>query len=175
MYEPLWIRLRADMTQERIHACMKEIAPTVIRKNQGCVITVDGYDNDERELYDIPEVVDLFKRLMAEGFISLLEVSTSIEEMAPEGMPVPFPGLGALEVWAMSEQKYNEWFGGGWVEHGERRQGQVATVEIKRFLDEVLMESNAKAQAITAELRGRPTKTESAWNKILKDPPYRTT
>jgi len=61
--------------------------------SEGYAILVGGYDDDPRELYQIPEVIDLFKRVIKSGLLSVLEVSTSIGK--------DFAGaLGALEIWA---------------------------------------------------------------------------
>jgi hypothetical protein len=71
-----------------------------------CVIT--GFDNDRRELGEIPEVRAFCRRLVGRGFIAWLDLSTSIEAYAPASVAGEWPAyhrleLGAFEVWAISE------------------------------------------------------------------------
>jgi hypothetical protein len=68
--------------------------------------TVDGFDDDPRCLGEIPEVRAFCRRLVGMGFISYLDVSSGIKELAHPtvaqggGMGL---GLGALEVWLIAE------------------------------------------------------------------------
>jgi hypothetical protein len=64
------------------------------------VCTISDYDNDPRELYEIPEMRAFCQRLVDLGFIADLDAFTSI----PGGSALPLPvGLGAFEVWALSQ------------------------------------------------------------------------
>ncbi len=63
------------------------------------ICLVDGFDDDKRELYQIPEARALFRRLVKLGLISYLEVHVTL----PHSDPALSHGLGALEIWSMSE------------------------------------------------------------------------
>jgi hypothetical protein len=64
------------------------------------VCTISDCDNDPRELYEIPEVRTFCQRLVDIGFIADLDAFTSV----PGGSTLPLPvGLGAFEVWALSQ------------------------------------------------------------------------
>ena len=71
---------------------MKAARETHSWKHIRCLIT--GYDADPRELWDIPEVAELCKRLVAMGFISYLDFGNfpGIESVANN------MALGAAEV-----------------------------------------------------------------------------
>jgi hypothetical protein len=68
----------------------------------GFLLTIGGYENDPRELWEIPEMKNFGSRLVRIGFISLLELSTQFKRQKD---PDPMYGLtlGALEVWAISK------------------------------------------------------------------------
>lgn len=63
------------------------------------VCTVRGYGDDPRELWDVPEVKTFCRRLVRLGFISYLDVFSSV----PPGPPgMSRLGFGAGEVWLTS-------------------------------------------------------------------------
>lgn len=93
------IELFVDMTDDDIREIIRNSLPVATAKQQGFCLMIGGYDDDKRELWDIPEAVSLFKRLVSLGFISCLEVSTKIEILARVS---GLPGFGAFEVWASS-------------------------------------------------------------------------
>ena len=68
--------------------------------NDHIVCTIGGFDDDPRELGQIPEARALCRRLVGIGFISWLDVCTSIPQLKGIGMEA---GLGAFEVWAIAE------------------------------------------------------------------------
>lgn len=67
--------------------------------NAHVVVIVHGYDEDSRELWEIPEVAVLFQRLVASGFISYLDISPSLSK---EEAMKDCPGFGSLEVWLIA-------------------------------------------------------------------------
>jgi hypothetical protein len=74
----------------------------VRRKNAAArvVCTISDYDNDPRELYEIPEVRTFCQRLVDIGCIADPDAFTSV----PGASALPLPvGLGAFEVWALSQ------------------------------------------------------------------------
>jgi hypothetical protein len=67
---------------------------------------IAGYDNDPRELGDIPEVVALCQRMVEAGLLpfftesAFLDLNTSKPASHPGNLP---PGFGAFEVWSLAQ------------------------------------------------------------------------
>jgi hypothetical protein len=100
------------------------------------VCTISDFDHDPRELYEIPEVRTFCQRLVDIGFIADLDAFTSI----PGGSALPLPvGLGALEVWALSQ---------GFVPQAGKT--EVTEPMLTRFRA-VLRECNRRADLALAE------------------------
>lgn len=125
------LSLYSDMSDEEIRDCIRESLPVAKAKQCGFCLSVGGYDDDPRELWQIPETKSFFKRLVSLGLISCLEVSTTAKELAK--MP-GLPGFGALEVWMCATEK----MGVGDNSVGEK--------EMKEFLS-TLERSNSIAEA----------------------------
>jgi hypothetical protein len=53
-------------------------------------LVIEGFDEDPRELWDIPEAIDLIDRLVAFGFMTVLGVSVD-----------DFKLLGAYQIWVI--------------------------------------------------------------------------
>jgi hypothetical protein len=75
--------------------CRERGAPSVT-----CAIS--GYDEDPRELGDIPEVRAFCKRLVGLGYVAFLDVATSIRELPGFCLGLT---LGAWEVWSMARNE----------------------------------------------------------------------
>ena len=102
------MNLHTDMGEEEIEEAMKDMAPICAATKTGFFICVDGYENDKRELWQIPEVASFFKMLICKGFISFLEVSSiaeGITRLDKDVTDIGFPGFGALEVWMIANGK----------------------------------------------------------------------
>jgi hypothetical protein len=97
------LALTVDMPDDEIKGVIAQVAPRVHKAQFGAVLTISGYDDDPRELYQIPECVDFFKRLSNLGLISILEVSSSLDGVSRFNGPAP--GIGAFEVWAFGHRK----------------------------------------------------------------------
>src|SRR5262249_16027503 len=70
------------------------------KPNDRIVCAIAGFDDDARELGEVPEVRAFCRRLVGIGFISWLDTCTSIPDLGGIGMAA---GLGAFEVWAIAE------------------------------------------------------------------------
>jgi hypothetical protein len=94
-----------------------------------CVI--DGFNDDPRELGDIPEARELCRRLVALGYVSFLDVITSAK-----GFPTYNGGrtLGAFEVWRIARDEVHEV---GLVE--------IDTTDLLRFVEKDLPYLNTVA------------------------------
>ena len=88
-----------DMTDSEIKECIQDMMPICMLRKQGFCLSVNGYDDDPRELWTIPEALGFMKRLCDLGLISTLEVSTTCPELMRKDAPVPLPGFGAIEIW----------------------------------------------------------------------------
>jgi len=87
---------------EQMRQCIEVVAET----RCGFFLLISGYDFDEREVFEIPEVVDLCQRLCKIGFPSVLWPSTWLKESGDIG-GIPRKdaaelGMGAFEVWAIA-------------------------------------------------------------------------
>lgn len=93
--------LSVDMTDNEIKDCIQQSLPVCNAKEQGFFLSIDGYDDDRRELWQIPEVVKFMKRLCDFGFIAILEASTTCSVLIRKEYKKfkKLPGIGALEVW----------------------------------------------------------------------------
>lgn len=91
--------IHKDVTDEEIEEIISLALPDVEKENRGWVCAINGYDDDERELYTIPEAIELCKRLVKLGLISILTTSTLIEK---DERPWISKHLGAIEIWAIA-------------------------------------------------------------------------
>ena len=117
------------MTNDEILDCLQKMSPLVKETQDGFFICVSGYDNDKRELWQIPEVSQFFKRIIKTGFMSLMEVSSSINgicRLDDKILEIGIPGLGAIEMWLISRNELKK---------------EISQEKIKEFFRE-LMESN---------------------------------
>lgn len=96
----MYLSLADDMTDAEIKECIQDMIPVCKVKKQGFCLTISGYDEDPRELWQIPSAVGFMKRLCELGLISALEVSTTSPDLLrTEFKALKLPGFGALEVW----------------------------------------------------------------------------
>jgi hypothetical protein len=85
--EDLIAQIRAVMEHCRRHPCH-------------VVTSVWGYDDDPREVWEIPEVGAHLRRLVDFGFIAILVRSSTVRELGAPAYWVDCPAFGAFEVWA---------------------------------------------------------------------------
>jgi hypothetical protein len=110
-----------------------------IQKDALIVCSIYGFDEDPRELHEIPEVRGFCRRLVSVGFISYLDYASTL---LPEERQTA-PGLGAFEVWACGE--------------GIMRNGLEFTENLSARFNLVLRRANAAADK-TCGLFQRKTK-----------------
>jgi hypothetical protein len=92
--------LKADVTDHEVVELMRHARKA---QGDGCpsvTCCVAGYDDDPRDLGEVPEVVGPCRRLLNLGYVSFLTPFTSIP-----GLPGFNRGasLGAYEVWAIAK------------------------------------------------------------------------
>lgn len=74
----------------------------------GCFMTIDGYDDDPRSLYEIPESKQLCQRMTDMGFLSVLQPSTMLDETFSDDSLLGSMPFGAFEVWAIATGLLNK-------------------------------------------------------------------
>jgi hypothetical protein len=99
------------------------------------VCSIDGFNDDPRELWEVPDVRELCRRLVACGFISYLEFATLICAEAP---PFVRQHWGATEVWLCSM--------------GLLGRHTCLTAELLDEMQRVVCESNDKADSLLGPL-----------------------
>jgi hypothetical protein len=91
----------SDLTEQM--ALMKKTMDA--DKEACCRCTIRGFNDDPRELWEIPEAKKLAQRPVDIGFIAWLEGSVLMPEIR-RGPDVNLQsGMGALEVWALAKGK----------------------------------------------------------------------
>jgi hypothetical protein len=66
-------------------------------------LVVNGFNDDPRNLWEIPRAVELLRRAYSAGFVAVLEPSTTTGPRA-DGAAL---GLGALEVWLIATGRFD--------------------------------------------------------------------
>jgi hypothetical protein len=128
----LLVELGIDATNDDIidqMRIMKRAREEGVYDNVICVIR--AFDDDPRELYDIPEVRAFCRRIVNLAFISYLDVATTLVPDAPE---LVRKGWGAAEAWLCAEGRYNT--------------GTELTMELLGEIEKAVGESNEKADAL---------------------------
>lgn len=78
--------INKDMTAQEMRAKIKELIAIIEVTQRGFHLSVNGYDQDPRDLWEIPKAIALLQRVWDTGLAALLEPSSK-------------ETLGALEVW----------------------------------------------------------------------------
>jgi len=110
-YDLKIIALETHQTDEELQDMTYKLRQALLAEGpepEGFFMTISGYDDDPRELWEIPEAVDLCQRVVKTGLIALLNLSSRVKELMPERFQEcegPGPGLGALEVWVFAKEK----------------------------------------------------------------------
>jgi len=138
-YDIKIIAVEANQTNEELQDMACKLSKVV--DDEGFFLTISGYDDDPRELWEIPEAIDLCQRIVKTGLVCVLETSSQIKELMPErfrDIDAPGPGLGAFEVWIFGE--------------GKMKHGGVAFSrdEMKDFYN-MLLEANKRFQKFFTE------------------------
>lgn len=92
------------ITDDEIESLIRQCMPECQKTQQGCVCSIWGYDADDRELYQIPEVTVLCKRFVDLGLISIMHVSSLMDK---EEKPYISRFFGAMEIWAVATGALN--------------------------------------------------------------------
>lgn len=97
------------MSDREIAEMMVGMDRYVRQKNKGFLLTVSGFDYDERGLHEIPAATAFMAKLMDKGLFSYLEVTTTLDiDCNPYAGGQHCPGLGAFEAWLIATGKFLE-------------------------------------------------------------------
>ena len=113
-----------------------------IREEGACpVLGIDGFGADRRDLWEIPEAIELCKRLVESGIIADLTPSTSCPGMMSLGGVPPelsqCGGLGAFEVFLISKGYYK---GGEFRVNSDQTKEYAEAMEVALGVMESLVE-----------------------------------
>jgi hypothetical protein len=92
-------RLNVGLTDQDIVGMMRHARDARAKGAPSVTCCIDDYNDDPREIGEIPEARELCRRLLALGYTSFLDPTTSIPEFPT------FNGcmtLGAFEVWRIA-------------------------------------------------------------------------
>jgi len=138
------LSLDTDMSDDEIKESIQNMIPICTIKSQGFCLSINGYDEDHRELWQIPEALGFMRRLCDFGFLSVLETSTTCPDLINKQYKVDnLPGFGALEVWMCATNRL------------EKGKNDIDRETMNKF-HEALGVSNRRAE------------------EIMKEPPYQT-
>ena len=122
------------MKDDEIRELIKNGMTLCKMSGDGAMLSVDGYGDDPRDLWDIPEAVNFAKKLFAMGVCSVLTISTYLDPQwggSSGGKP-----FGAFEVWLLAKEEM-----GKTIEHPQ-------LVKLFEDFKVDLLKSNAVAAAM---------------------------
>jgi hypothetical protein len=133
----LFVDLGIDATNDDILDQMRTMkACREDKRYSRIVCTIRSFADDERGLFEIPEVRAFCRRIVNLGFISYLDFSTIIDSTVPA---IVRDTWGAAEVWLCGE--------------GRLRSQMPLTSELLDELEQAVGESNEKADAALGPMR----------------------
>lgn len=94
------VHIAASITDNGIDNLIRFTLPLVLEKDKYWVCAISGYEDDERELYEVTEVRAFCHRLVERGFIASLHPTTLFFK---DETPELGRFLGGMEVWAISK------------------------------------------------------------------------
>jgi hypothetical protein len=136
--DTLCLVTKVDNTDMELIDCMRHARQAREAGVRYVLLVVDGYNADPRELWEIPEVKELCRRLVALGVISWLDVAPRLRDL-PGYATSPVVGFGAWDVWMIARGEF------------PRESCDVDLADLERFLDEDLRYANAVADDHLAE------------------------
>jgi hypothetical protein len=104
-------------------------------------LVVQGFNDDPRNLWEIPRAVELLRRAYSAGFVAVLEPSTTT---GPRADGAAF-GLGALEVWLIATGRFD-------VDCGRL---EIETMALLDFVSEVMPAEVIRVERMVANMRSK--------------------
>jgi hypothetical protein len=96
----IFVQTSLDQSDEELIAEIRAVMEYSRRHPAGAMMIIQGFEDDPRELWEIPEVQAHLRRLVDFGFIAILARSTGVRELGVPDYLADCPGFGAFEVWA---------------------------------------------------------------------------
>jgi hypothetical protein len=120
-----------EITDAQLNGLIVNTTRMVLEAELPCWLIIPSFDDDPRELWEIPEVKTLCSRLVESGFISVLGILPT--QSSQRGL------LSGYTVWKMSL--------GEITDYGPYR---ITSEDMEEFY-EVLMEANAKCDRLVEQ------------------------
>jgi hypothetical protein len=133
-------KLRTSQSHAELIEVMRQLRDVREKPIAVVVCAIEGFENDPRQLGQIPELRAFCRRLVDLGFISWLEPTTTLSLLISEYVQQAYPSLGtylgAWEVWAIAQGLCNRPDG-----------AYPATVgEVLRWMRADLLNANARSE-----------------------------
>lgn len=128
------ISVPKDVSDKELERVIFDRLPSCMHTGKANTVMLDGYNDDDRELWDIPEAVAVLERMVSTGFISILEPTSHLEGIRSDHCPAM--GLGAFEVWAATKNLVG-------VESRD-----ISQETLRHFFTEVLPQANKRAERV---------------------------
>jgi len=103
------------------------------KKIHAPLLFVDGFNNDARELHEIPEAIAVLKRALNAGFASVLHCSTMLDPPAVNPEPRMW-AFGAFELWAIATGRLQI----------KNNRVEIQGALVKQFFEKVLPQENRR-------------------------------
>ena len=140
------VLISARYSNEEMIDCLRQAKDVRDQRDDAArvVCLLDGYDEDPRELHDIPEARAVAMRAWDLGIGSFLEVTTTCEaplsslpRFTPDGRPLGCAHLGAWELWRLA--------------HGDIKSialQRVQVADLQHFIKHELAAANERADQL---------------------------
>jgi hypothetical protein len=99
-HDLVFVATTLDQSDEQLIAQIRAVREFAREHPARVLALVHGFDDDPRELWEIPEVGAHLRRLVDFGFIATLLRSTLVRELGAPADLLDCPAWGAFEVWA---------------------------------------------------------------------------
>lgn len=146
------ISIPKDVSNSQLERVIFDRMPACVTYGKANTVMLDGFNDDGRELWEIPEAVAILERMVSTGFISILEPTSHLEGIRSDHCPAM--GLGAFEVWAATKNLVG-------VESRD-----ISQDTLRQFFREVLPQANQQAERIVRERMTAPLVVNEGQQKL---------
>jgi hypothetical protein len=123
--EPTECHIGTKVSDRQIDTTIRLYNKPTGKGEEVVLLKIIGYDDDPRELHEIPEVSEFCKRVVNRGMLTILYPSTTFP-WSPYPMK-KYMGLGAFELWALANGKMDRYF----------NKEVVSPEDVEQFLEDV--------------------------------------
>ena len=131
-------------TLDDLRATILGLGPRVLQGELPPIhVTISGYDNDTRELWEIPEAVALCKRIIDSGLIAIMAVNFGKDRIERV--------WGSIDVWFVATRRMKA---GRSTSRGKvARSSPITRADVEHFFCTVLAGANRKVDAMLKAVR----------------------